>query len=372
MNVFSPASFGSLSLRNRLVMAPLTRTRAGDDGTPGELLAEYYGQRASLGMIITEGTWPVQEGRSWIGQPGIETAEHVEGWRAVADAVHARGGTIVMQVMHGGRISHPSISGTGRVVGPSALAAPGTIRTPDGKADLPVAHALSAEEIHEAVQGFANAARNAIRAGLDGVEVHGANGYLIHQFLAPSSNERTDEYGGTPEKRARFAIEVVRAVAEAIDADRVGIRLSPDHGIQGVLETDPAETAATYEALGRGIAPLGIAFVDVLHADPAGELVQGIGRAAGAPLIVNSGFSTQTDRHEALTLITDGVADAVAVGRAAIANPDLAERWEAGADENAPDATTFYTGGARGYTDYPRLAHQTQQQDEEEEQEQPA
>ncbi|UAJ79012.1 alkene reductase [Leifsonia sp. ZF2019] len=356
MNIFSPSAFGSLTLRNRLVMAPLTRIRAGEDGTPGDLLVTYYAQRASFGMIVTEGTWPVREGRTWIGQPGLETEEHVAGWRRVTDAVHAAGGTIVTQLMHGGRVSHPSITGTGRVVSASALAAPGTIRTPEGKSDLPVAHALSADEVRDAVAGYATAARNAIRAGFDGVEVHGANGYLVHQFLSPASNERTDDYGSSPENRARFAIEVVAAVADAVGADRVGIRLSPEHNIQGALESDAAETAATYAAVARGLAPLGIAFVDILHADPAGELVQGIRRELGAPLIANTGFGTVTSREEAVHLVEAGIADAVAVGRAAIANPDLAERWAGRHDLNDHDASTFYVGGARGYIDYPTLA----------------
>jgi 2,4-dienoyl-CoA reductase-like NADH-dependent reductase (Old Yellow Enzyme family) len=307
-------------------------------------------------MIVTEGTWPVQEGRTWIGQPGLETEEHVAGWKRVTDAVHAAGGTIVTQLMHGGRISHPTITGTGRVVSASALAGPGTIRIPDGKTHLPVAHALTEPEVQEAVAGFAAAARNAIRAGFDGVEVHGANGYLVHQFLSPATNERTDGYGGSAENGARFAIEVVSAVADAIGADRVGIRLSPEHNIQGALEDDVVETTATYAAVARGLAPLGIAFVDILHADPAGELVQGIRRELGAPLIANTGFGTVTTREEAVHLVESGIADAVAVGRAAIANPDLAERWAARHELNDHDASTFYVGGPRGYIDYPTVA----------------
>ncbi|MEV6348175.1 alkene reductase [Actinoplanes sp. NPDC051851] len=353
--IFTPAVFGALEPRNRLVMAPLTRIRAGADGVPGDLLVEYYAQRASMGLIVTEGTWPVAEGRTWIGQPGIETPAQVEGWRRVADAVHGAGGTIVMQVMHGGRISHPEITGTGRTVGPSAVAAPGEIRVPDGKAALPVPHELTVAEIGQAVAGFAAAARNAIEAGLDGVEVHGANGYLIHEFLSPASNLRDDEYGGTPAKRARFAIEVVTAVAAAIGADRTGIRISPEHNIQGALETDADDVLATYLALADGLAPLGLAFVDVLHADPAGALIQKIRGAVAAPVIVNTGFGVVTTREEAIRLVEEDHAEAVAVGRAAIANPDLAERWAHGHGENDIDSSTFYAGGARGYTDYPAL-----------------
>lgn len=198
MKLFEPTSFGALRLSNRVVMAPLTRTRAGEHGIPNDLLVEHYRQRAGLGMIITEGTWPVQEGRSYPGQPGIETDEQIAGWRRVADAVHAEGGTIVMQLMHGGRVSHPDISQTPRIVAPSAIAAPGQTHTATGKADMPVPHELTTAEVQDAVQGFAQAARNAIAAGLDGVEVHGANGYLVHEFMSPVSNTRTDQYGGSP------------------------------------------------------------------------------------------------------------------------------------------------------------------------------
>ena len=361
--LFTPLRLGALHLRNRMVMAPLTRIRAGEHGIPGDLLVEHYRQRASLGLIVTEGTWPVREGRTWIGQPGIETAEQVAGWRRVADAVHEAGGLIVMQIMHGGRISHPQISGTGRTVAPSAIAAPGDIHVPAGKVELPVPHALTTAEIADVVAGFVAAARNAIEAGLDGVEIHSANGYLVHQFLSPASNTRTDGYGGTPANRARLAVEVVSAVAEAIGADRTGLRISPEHNIQGALETDPADVAATYTALAEGLAPLGLAFVDILHADPAGELVQKIRHAAAAPAVVNTGFGSPTTRAAAIQLVEDGVGDAVAIGRAALANPDLAARWLHGADENSPDPDTFYIGGPRGYTDYPTLDHAGEKRD---------
>ncbi|BAL89578.1 putative NADH--flavin oxidoreductase/NADH oxidase [Actinoplanes missouriensis 431] len=354
--LFTPLELGALRLRNRMVMAPLTRLRAGVEGVPGDLLVEHYRQRASLGMIVTEGTWPVREGRTWIGQPGIETAEQVAGWRRVTDAVHEAGGTIVMQIMHGGRISHPEIGGTGRIVAPSAIAAPGEVRLPDGsKADHPVPEALDRDELPVIIAGFVSAARNAIAAGMDGVELHSANGYLLHQFLSPAANTRTDEYGGTPANRARLTIEVVTAVAEAIGADRTGLRVSPEHNIQGALETDPSDVTATYTALAEGLAPLGLAFVDILHADPAGELVQKFRHAAGAPAIVNSGFGVQTTREEATRLVDEGIGDAVAIGRPAIANPDLALRWETEAGENAPDPSTFYAPDGRGYIDYPTL-----------------
>lgn len=355
VTLYDSADFGSLHLSNRVVMAPLTRTRADAEGVPTAIIEEYYRQRAGQGLIISEGVWPVLEGKSYPGQPGIVTPAQIEGWRRVADAVHAEGGTIVMQLMHGGRVGHPDISGEPRVVAPSALAAPGQTRTLKGKADLPVAHALTLDEIPVVVEQFVQAARNAIAAGFDGVEVHGANGYLVHEFLSPVSNVRDDRYGGSPENRARFAVEVTTAVAAAVGADRTGIRLSPAHGIQGVIEDDPADVLATYTALAEGLAPLRLAFVDVLHPEPAGELVQAIRRAAGAPFIVNTGFGVETTRAAAEELVAEDWADAVAAGRPVIANPDLVERWRTGAELNEPRPELFYGSTAEGYIDYPSL-----------------
>ena len=356
MDLYSPATFGSLHLANRVVMAPLTRTRAGADGVPTDAMVEYYRQRAGQGLIVSEGVWPVAEGKSYPGQPGIETPEQIDGWRRVADAVHAAGGVLVMQLMHGGRVSHTAITGTERIVAPSALPAPGQTRTPEGKVDMPVPHALETDEIPAVIAQFAQAARNAVAAGFDGVEVHGANGYLVHEFLSPASNVREDTYGGSPEARARFAVEVTEAVAAAVGADRTGIRLSPQHNIQGVLETDDADARATYAALAAGLAPLGLAFVDILHAHPQGDLVQRIRRGVGAPAILNSGFSSPTTREEAEALVAEGWAEAVAVGRPVIANPDLVHRWQQGADLNEPRPELFYGSTAEGYTDYPALA----------------
>ncbi|KAA9089489.1 alkene reductase [Microbacterium radiodurans] len=355
MSLYEPTRFGALNLSNRVVMAPLTRTRATEDGVPTDIMVEYYRQRAGQGLIVTEGTWPVAEGKSYPGQPGLVTDEQIAGWRRIADAVHAAGGTIVMQLMHGGRVSHPDITGADRVVAPSALAAPGQTRTPKGKADMPVAHALTEDEIPTVIEQFVQQARAAVAAGLDGVEVHGANGYLVHEFLSPVSNVREDAYGGSPENRARFAVEVTRAVADAIGADRTGIRLSPQHNIQGVLEEDDADARATYTALAEGLAPLGLAFVDVLSATPTGDLVQHIRRTVGAPLVLNSGFGSPTTRDEAERLVDEGWAEAVAVGRPVIANPDLVSRWQQDAELNAPRPELFYGSTAEGYTDYPTL-----------------
>ena len=356
MDLFSPVALGDLQLANRVVMAPLTRTRSGESGVPNDLVVEHYAQRASVGLIITEGTYPNAESRSYPGQPGIVTDEQAAGWARVAEAVHARGGRLVMQVMHGGRVSSPLITGTERVVAPSAIAAPGEAHTATGKVAYPVPHALTTQEARATLADIVAASRRAVAAGLDGVELHAANGYLLHEFLSPTSNQRDDVYGGSPQARARFVVEVATAVAEAIGAGRVGIRISPEHNIQGVLETDPDDVRATYSALMEGMRPLGLAYLSVLHADPTGELVQVLRQRFGGPVIANSGFAAVTTREEAVRLIEDAHADAVAVGRLVIANPDLVERWKGEHAVNEPVPSTFYGAGAEGYTDYPRLS----------------
>ncbi|GAB7189518.1 alkene reductase [Kineococcus sp. NUM-3379] len=355
MDLFSPVTLGDLHLPNRVVMAPLTRLRSGAGGVPGELVAEHYAQRASTGLIVSEGTYPTAESRGYWGQPGIATDEQVEGWRAVAGAVHARGGRIVMQLMHAGRVSHTDITGTERIVAPSAVAIAGEVHTPTGKAAYPVPHALTTEEVRAVVADFVTAARRAVEAGLDGVEIHSANGYLLHQFLAPGSNSRDDAYGGSPENRARLTTEVTTAVAQAIGAGRVGIRISPAHNIQDALETDPDDVEATYQVLVESLRPLGLAYLSVLHAEPEGDLVQGLRKRFEGPLMANSGFGVVTSRQDAVDLVADGTADVVAVGRKLMANPDLVERWQGGHPENELDQATVYSPGAAGYTDYPFL-----------------
>ncbi|NYJ05594.1 alkene reductase [Petropleomorpha daqingensis] len=355
MDLFSPVTIGDLELANRVVMAPLTRMRAGASGVPNDLLVEHYRQRAGVGLVITEGTYPNHESQAFVGQPGIVTDEQVAGWRRVADAVHARGGRIVMQVMQGGRVTHPDTNGGRRVVAPSALAIDGQTHTPKGKQPYPVPHALSVDEARATLQDVVAASRRAVEAGLDGVEIHGANGYLLHEFLSPASNQRDDLYGGSPENRARFVIEVVTAVAAEIGAGRVGLRISPEHNIQDALETDRDDVRATYGALVDALRPLDLAYLSVLHREPAGELVQELRQRFGGPLIANSGFGTVTTRAEAVALIEAAHADAVAVGRAVIANPDLVERWQGEHPENEPNAALFYAPGAEGYTDYPAL-----------------
>jgi N-ethylmaleimide reductase len=356
MDLFSPVTLGDLELANRVVMAPLTRMRAGASGVPNDLVVEHYEQRAGIGLIITEGTYPNHESQAFVGQPGIVTDEQVEGWRRVAEAVHARGGRIVMQVMHGGRVTHPDVNGGRRVVGPSAIAIDGAGHTEKGKQAYPVPHALTTEEAQQTLADIVAASKRAIEAGLDGVEIHGANGYLLHEFLSPASNQRTDQYGGSPENRARFVVEVVTAVAEAVGAGRVGLRISPEHNIQDAFETDRDDVLATYGTLVDQLRPLGLAYLSVLHKEPAGDVVQELRKRFDGPLIANSGFGTITTREEAVALIEAAHADAVAVGRAAIANPDLVERWKGEHPENAPNAALFYAAGAEGYTDYPFLA----------------
>ena len=356
MQLFTPTRLGALALDNRVVMAPLTRRRSSSDGVPGDIVVEYYRQRATLGLIVSEGTFTSPVSRGYSGQPGIVTPAQIEGWRRVTDAVHDEGGLIVMQLMHSGRVTHTDITGGETPVAPSAIAIAGDVRTPTGAKPYETPRAIDTDEIPDIVQEHVQAARNAVEAGFDGVELHSANGYLLHQFLSPRSNVRTDSYGGSPENRARFGIEVAHAVAAEIGADRVGIRLSPAHNIQDVIETDVDETRATYDALVDGIAPLGLAYLSVLHADPAGSLVQDLRNRFGGPLMANTGFSSPTTREDALALIEQGTADVVAVGRQAIANPDLLARWKGDHPVNDADPSTFYTPGAAGYTDYPVLA----------------
>jgi 2,4-dienoyl-CoA reductase-like NADH-dependent reductase (Old Yellow Enzyme family) len=352
-DLFEPLTVNSWQLPNRLVMAPLTRNRA--RGTvPGDLAVDYYSQRAGAGLIITEGSQPSARGQGYLDTPGFHSPEQLAGWRRVADAVHDEGGRIVAQLMHAGRVSHPDNTGGQEIVAPSALAAPDAMFTATGMQPYPVPRALETSEVADVVQEFVDAARGAVEAGHDGVEVHAANGYLIHQFLAPGSNQRTDEYGGSPENRVRLALEVTRAVVDAIGADRVGIRISPAHNIQGATEEDAADVEATYTELVQGLAPLGLAYLSIL-ADPRLDLTQRLRKEFGGVVIANDGFGEITTREKAQAILDEDLADAVAVGRLFLANPDLPTRWQTGAALNEPNPDTFYGGGAEGYTDYPSL-----------------
>ncbi len=353
-SLFEPVEIGKLTLPNRVVMAPLTRNRADAHGVPRDIAVEYYRQRASVGLIISEGTQPSAVGQGYLNTPGSHTEAQRAGWRAVFDAVHAAGGHMFVQLMHAGRIGHPDNKPVADIVAPSAIAAPDSIVTANGQQAYPTPRALETDEIAGVVAEFVHAARTAVEAGADGVEIHAANGYLVHQFLAPSSNVRTDRYGGTPANRARFAIEVVTAVAEAIGPERVGIRISPAHNIQGALEQDEADATATYRALVDAIRPLGLAYLSYL-ADPRAALTRDLRARFGGPVIGNDGFGSVTSRESAQAVLDEDLADLVAVGRLVIANPDLVRRWREGVALNEPNQATFYGGDAEGYTDYPAL-----------------
>jgi N-ethylmaleimide reductase len=350
-DLFAPYTLGSLELANRFVMAPLTRNRAGAGEAPTELAAEYYGQRATAGLIISEGTQPSAVGQGYPHTPGLHTDEQVAGWRLVADAVHGRGGKIVAQLMHAGRIGHESITGL-RPVAPSAIAPVGEVYTEGGMKAFETPRELTSDEIPAVIAEFVDAAERAVAAGLDGVELHAANGYLLQQFLSDSTNQRTDGYGGSPQNRARFVIEVATAVSAAIGADRVGIRISPAGVFNDIAET---ETEATYTALLDGLNPLGLLYLHVLEA-PEGEHRELLRKQWTGPFIYNTGFTGPSDLATAQASVDSGETDLFCIGRAFLANPDLVERLRTGAALNEPDGDTFYAGGAKGYTDYPALA----------------
>ncbi|HIW91875.1 MAG TPA: alkene reductase [Candidatus Corynebacterium avicola] len=351
-SLFDSLDAGDLKLNNRVTMAALTRQRSGEDGNPTELHAEYYSQRASSGLVVTEGTFPAFSNRAFPGQAGIASTEHAEGWARVAEAVHAKGGTLVMQIMHGGRTSHPDLLRGAEPEAPSAIAVGGPVRGFSGKEEGGVPRELGTEEIPRIIEEFVTAARRAVDAGVDGVEIHSANGYLLHEFLGASSNHRGDAYGGSPENRTRLTAEVVRAVAEEIGAGRTAVRISPEHGIQGVLEDDRVDVLATYDALIDGLNEVGPAYLSVLHKDIDGDLVAHLRGRFNGTFLLNSGFSQITGRDEAVHIVEDDLADAAVVGRQLIANPDLVRRWQDGLSLNEPDPSTFYSPGAVGYTDY--------------------
>ncbi len=346
-DLFAPYRLGSMELANRFVMAPMTRNRT-PDTVPNALNAEYYAQRASAGLIVTEGVQPSAVGQGYPGTPGLHTDAQTEGWRAVADAVHARGGRIVAQLMHAGRISHPSLIGT-TPVSSSATRPAGQVFTGEGMQDFEVPRALETDELPGVVAEFVDAARRAVAAGLDGVELHAANGYLLQQFLADGVNVRTDAYGGSPENRARFVVEVARAVAAEVGGQRVGIRISPGGTFNDISET---EVDATYTALLEGLAPLGLLYLHVV-ADADTGYAESLRKQFDGPVVVNTGFAGPSDLATAQQVVGEGNGDLFSIGRAFLANPDLVARLQAGAPLNEPDASTFYGGTEQGYTDYP-------------------
>lgn len=349
--LFQPVKIGKMNLKHRLALAPMTRSRAKADGTPGDLAAEYYSQRASLGLLIAEGTQPSDDGQGYTTTPGIYTDAHVAGWKKVTDAVHKAGGHFFIQIMHVGRISHPDNTPHHRQpVAPSAISADAPMFTPTGMQKTVMPRALTTAEVKQTIKDFAYAAKRAVEAGADGVEIHGANGYLLQQFIAPNANTRNDEYGGSIENRARFAIEVVKAVAAEIGSERTAIRLSP-LGNSGGLDEGP-EAAKLYHYLVTELNKLNLAYLHILHTGNE-ELVQDIRKTWKHPLLVNRPNATVENLdHDAKT----GLADMVPVGKLALANPDLVTRLQKQAPLNAPNPATFFTPGAAGYTDYPVLS----------------
>ena len=355
--LFEPFQLRTMQIANRLVMSPLTRSRAVHDNTANALMATYYAQRATAGLIITEGTSPSPNGLGYARIPGLFQSTHVSGWKLVTDAVHAKGGRIVVQLMHTGRVSHQANLPAGaEVLGPSPEICPGEMWT-DAQGSQPhtAPRAMSAADIATTVAEYVQAARLAMEAGFDGIELHAANGYLLEQFLNANINRRVDGYGGTPEGRNRLVLEVAAATAQAIGADRVGIRLSP-HGVFNGAGAFPG-VDEQYLALVKQLSALGLMYVHVLDHSALGapavpdELKAGLRAAFAGPFILAGGF----DKATAEQALTSGRADMIAMGRAFLANPDLVDRLRHDAPLNAVDPQTFYTPGEKGYTDYPAL-----------------
>ncbi|MBC3475147.1 alkene reductase [Pseudomonas taiwanensis] len=364
-NLFNPIRVGAVELPHRIAMAPLTRSRAGQPGdVPTPMAAEYYGQRASAALIITEATQISQQGQGYAWTPGIYTREQIEAWKQVSDQVHERDGRIFMQLWHVGRVSHPSFQpGNGLPVAPSAIAAPGKTFIVDEQGngvwgDVPVPRALDTEEIAGIIDDYRHTALNAIEAGMDGVEIHAGNGYLLDQFINSNSNERTDPYGGSYRNRARLLLAVVQAVAQEIGADRVGVRLTPMGRFMGMGDDTPLETF-TYivESLNRyGLAylhlvePAVVGTVKDENFDPRwDEIILTLRDTWKGVMVIAGGY----DAASAEKAIRDGRADVVAFGRPFLANPDLPRRIREGLPLNTPDPATFFGGNERGYIDYP-------------------
>ena len=355
--LLSKTTLGPLSLQNRLVMCPLTRSRA-TGNVPNDLMVQYYAQRASAGLIISEGTTPSPNGLGYPRIPGIFSAEQVAGWKKITDAVHAGGAKMFIQFMHTGRIGHPlNLPAGAKVVAPSAVAAKGEMFTDaEGLKPHPIPHAMTAADIKSTIAEFVQAAKNAMAAGFDGVELHGANGYLLEQFIRPNSNTRTDNYGGSIENRARFALEVIDATIAAIGKDKVGIRLSP-FGVFNDMPLYP-EMEADYTYLAQKLNAAGLLYIHLVDHSSMGapkvpDSVKAMFRSTfKRTLILSGGY----DAARAESDLAAGKCDLVAVGKPFLANPDLVARWKTHVAVNAPDMATFYTPGPKGYTDYPALA----------------
>lgn len=352
-DIWSPAKVGNIETKNRLVMAPMTRSRAQADGTPGPLAAQYYAQRAGVGLIVSEGAQPSEDGQGYLATPGIYTDAHVQGWREVTSAVHAKGSHIFIQLMHVGRTSHPDNTPHHRqAVAPSAVKPGDQIFTAAGMQPIPEPRALTTEEVVRTADDFRKAARHAIDAGADGVEIHGANGYLIQQFFAPNANLRTDAYGGSIENRARFALEVAQAVAEEIGADRTGIRLSPGATLGGLDEG--AEGPELYRYLVRALNKLGLAYIHIMHLGND-ALLADLRALWNQALILNRPGRALEDVGSD---VRAGLADLEAYGQFVLSTPDFVERLKINAAMNVPDRASFYGGSpdGAGYIDYLTLS----------------
>ncbi len=361
--LFSTYKLGDITLKNRIVMSPMTRSRA-IGNIPNDLMASYYGARAGAGLIITEGTSPSPDGLGYARIPGLYNKAQVDGWKKVTTAVHEKGGKIFVQLMHTGRIAHPhNLPDEGIVRGVSAIAAAETQMYTDkaGMQPLPVPKEITTEEIPALIEEFVQSAKYAVEAGFDGVELHGANGYLLEQFLNPASNHRTDVYGGSPEKRNRFVLEVVAAIARAIGKEKTGIRLSP-FGANGEMIADE-HTEQQYAQLAAGLKQIGIVYLHIVDHSSLGAPVvpqsakDAIRKAFGATIILAGGY----DGARAESDLKEGRGDLIAFGRPFIANPDLVKRIRIGAELGQPDFGTFYTPGEKGYTDYPVLKSELQE-----------
>ncbi|WP_265587502.1 alkene reductase [Sphingomicrobium arenosum] len=354
-DLFDPITLGDIACPNRIVMAPLTRGRADKAGVHGPLAVEYYRQRAEAGLIISEATGISREGLGWPYAPGLWSDAQVDGWKPVTEAVHQAGGRIVAQLWHMGRLVHPDL-GEGQPVSASASSGPHRLHTYDGKKEPVEARAATHEDIERIIGDYVTASRNAIRAGFDGVQVHGANGYLIDQFLRDSSNHRTDDYGGSAENRARFMREIMAAIGDEIGFGRTAIRLSPIGEVNGVDDSDPEATFTTVASI---LEELGVPWIEMREPGQESSFVEAAHpRVSPAMRKVYSGkigLNSDLDRGSGQALLDAGIADFAAYGRPFIANPDLVRRFRERAPLNQPDPETFYTRGPEGYIDYPQL-----------------
>lgn len=352
--LFTPLSIGSLTLPNRILMAPLTRCRAEADHVPGPLMAEHYAQRASAGLIIAEATMAMEGNSAFWMEPGIYSEAQVAGWKLTTDAVHAAGGRIFLQLWHGGRACHPLLNGGTQPVAPSAIPIVGDeVHTPEGKKPYVTPRELRDDEMPGIIDGFKKAAENAKAAGFDGVEVHGANGYLLDQFLRDGSNKRGGPYGGPLENRARLMLEVTEAACSVWGGDRVGLRVSPLNSFNSMIDSDPIGLSVW---LAKRLNDLDLAYLHVMRGDffqqQSGDALTPIREHYQGVIVANMGYSPE----EADAAVAEGKADAVAFGTAFLANPDLPARIKARATLTAPDPATFYSPGPAGYTDYPFMS----------------